>query len=188
MYFLIPSSVLAGNDGFAEKIINSQCKGCHRFEGKPKSKFELRAPDLMWGGVKFQRPWLVRRLLGQEDNLYPYSYRWDKLRLSLKHMILTREEAVIVADYMDQSIEISAARLIDDRSFNDFQPNIEFDKELVNLNREEPLKNELIDFLDSIGKNRKPLVTGEDGARAVEVAQAAIESLNTGNKVEEFEF
>ena len=71
LYFLIPSSVLAGNDGFAEKIINSQCKGCHRFEGKPKSKFELRAPDLMWGGVKFQRPWLVRRLLGQEDNLYP---------------------------------------------------------------------------------------------------------------------
>ena len=102
LYFLIPSSVLAGNDGFAEKIINSQCKGCHRFEGKPKSKFELRAPDLMWGGIKFQRPWLVRRLLGQEDNLYPYSYRWDKLRLSLKHMILTREEAVIVADYMEK--------------------------------------------------------------------------------------
>jgi len=44
---LLPSSLWAGSDGYAEKIINSQCKGCHRFEGKPKSKFELKAPDLM---------------------------------------------------------------------------------------------------------------------------------------------
>ena len=50
-----PSVLWASDDGFAEKIINSQCKNCHRFEGKPKSKFELKAPDLMWGGVKFQR-------------------------------------------------------------------------------------------------------------------------------------
>ena len=98
---ILPSSLWAGNDGYAEKIINSQCKSCHRFKGKPKSKFELKAPDLMWGGVKYQRPWLIRRLLGQEENLYPNGYRWDKLRLSLKHMILTIEEAKVVVDYME---------------------------------------------------------------------------------------
>ena len=101
---LLPSSLWAGNDGYAEKIINSQCKGCHRFKGKPKSKFELKAPDLMWGGVKYQRPWLIRRLLGQEENLYPNGYRWDKLRLSLKHMILTIEEAKVVVDYMEKNL------------------------------------------------------------------------------------
>jgi len=101
---LLPSSLWAGNDGYAEKIINSQCKSCHRFEGKPKSKFELKAPDLMWGGVKYQRPWLIRRLLGQEENLYPNGYRWDKLRLSLKHMILTIEEAKVVSDYMEKKL------------------------------------------------------------------------------------
>ena len=101
---LLPSSLWAGNDGYAEKIINSQCKSCHRFEGKPKSKFEIKAPDLMWGGVKYQRPWLIRRLLGQEENLYPNGYRWDKLRLSLKHMILTIEEAKVVADYMEKKM------------------------------------------------------------------------------------
>ena len=99
-----PLSLWAGNDGYAEKIINSQCKSCHRFEGKPKSKFTIKAPDLMWGGVKYQRPWLIRRLLGQEENLYPNGYRWDKLRLSLKHMILTIEEAEVVADYMEKKM------------------------------------------------------------------------------------
>jgi mono/diheme cytochrome c family protein len=101
---ILPSSLWAGNDGYAEKIINSQCKSCHRFKGKPKSKFELKAPDLMWGGVKYQRPWLIRRLLGQEENLYPNGYRWDKLRLSLKHMILTIEEAKVVVDYMEKNL------------------------------------------------------------------------------------
>ncbi|MZG53001.1 MAG: cytochrome c [Nitrospinae bacterium] len=100
----LPASLWAGDDDYAEKIINSQCKGCHRFEGKPKSKFELKAPDLMWGGVKYQKSWLIRRLLGQEENLYPNGYRWDKLRLSLKHMILTREEAKVVADYMEKKL------------------------------------------------------------------------------------
>ena len=101
---ILPSSLWAGNDGYAEKIINSQSKSCHRFEGKPKSKFEIKAPDLMWGGVKYQRPWLIRRLLGQEENLYPNGYRWDKLRLSLKHMILTIEEAKVVVDYMEKNL------------------------------------------------------------------------------------
>ena len=102
LLFLTPSIVWAGNDGYAEKLINSQCKSCHRFEGKPKSKFELKAPDLMWGGVKFQRDWLIRRLMGQENNLYPNGYRWDKMRLSLKHMVSTREEAMVIADYMEK--------------------------------------------------------------------------------------
>ena len=54
--------------------------------------------------MKYQRPWLIRWLLGQEENLYPNGYRWDKLRLSLKHMILTIEEAKVVADYMEKKM------------------------------------------------------------------------------------
>ena len=104
LFLLIPSLVWAGDDAYAEKLINSQCKNCHRFKGQPKSKFELKAPDLMWGGVKYQKDWLIRRLIGQEDNLYPNGYRWDKIRLSLKHMVSTREEARILADYMEKKL------------------------------------------------------------------------------------
>jgi cytochrome c2 len=102
IFLTMPLGVLAGDDGFAEKIINSQCKNCHRFEGKPKSKFDLKAPDMMWSGVKYQRPWLIRRLMGQEDNLYPNSYRWDKSTFSPKHMISTPEEATVLADYIEK--------------------------------------------------------------------------------------
>jgi mono/diheme cytochrome c family protein len=98
-----PAVLWASDDGFAEKIINSQCKNCHRFEGKPKSKFELKAPDLMWGGIKFQRGWLIRRLMGQEENLYPNSYRWDKSTFSGKHMVLMKEEAAAIVDYMEKT-------------------------------------------------------------------------------------
>lgn len=98
-----PSVLWANDDGFAEKIINTQCKNCHRFEGKPKSKFDLKAPDLMWSGVKYQRSWLIRRLIGQEGNLYPNSYRWDKSTFSGKHMVLMKEEATAIADYMEKN-------------------------------------------------------------------------------------
>lgn len=104
LFFLMaaPSGLWAGDDGFAEKIIGSQCKNCHRFEGEPKSKFELKAPDLMWSGVKYQRSWLIRYLMGQEDRLYPNSYRWDKSTFSPKHMISTREEAEVLAEYIEK--------------------------------------------------------------------------------------
>ncbi|MZH02199.1 MAG: c-type cytochrome [Nitrospinae bacterium] len=98
-----PSILRAGDDGFAQKIINSQCKNCHRFEGRPTSKFELKAPDLMWSGVKYQRPWLLRWLIGQEDNLYPNSYRWDKSTFSGKHMVMMKEEAESIANYMEKT-------------------------------------------------------------------------------------
>jgi predicted dehydrogenase len=69
------------------------------------------------------------------------------------------------------------------------------------LKKQEPLKNEMVDFLDAncglreetacfrglrtdgidgdpgIDKKRKPLVTGEDGIEAVRIAEAALESI-----------
>jgi mono/diheme cytochrome c family protein len=106
----VSSALWAGDDGFAEKIITSQCKNCHRFEGKPISKFELKAPDLIWSGVKYQRSWLLRWLMGQESNLYPNSYRWDKSTFSGKHMVLMREEATAIADYMEKNYRDSRVK------------------------------------------------------------------------------
>ena len=57
----------------------------------------------MWGGIKFQRDWLIRRLIGQEGNLYPNSYRWDKSTFSGKHMVLMKEEATAIVGYMEKT-------------------------------------------------------------------------------------
>ncbi len=41
---------------------------------------------------------------------------------------------------------------------------------------QEPLKVELQHFIDCITEKKKPLVTGEDGVKALEVAIAALQS------------
>ena len=102
LLFLMPGFISTGHAEQAEKIINEQCSICHRFSGEPKSKFELKAPDLMWGGVKYQRPWLVRWLTGKEEPLYPKGYRWDVSQQPVQHMALSQEEAETVADYMEK--------------------------------------------------------------------------------------
>ncbi len=43
------------------------------------------------------------------------------------------------------------------------------------VKKEEPLKLELADFLDCVRENRKPLVSGEDGLRALKLAQDIID-------------
>jgi len=62
-----------------------------------------------------------------------------------------------------------------------------FDKEWVRdakIEKEEPLKLELLHFIDCVQHDKKPLVSGEDGKHALEVALAAVESARTGKVCE----
>ena len=80
---------------------------------------------------------------------------------------------------MNQSVDISSSTAMDvDTSDLSHIPQ-EHDHRHITLKKQEPLKNELLDFLDAIQKKRKPLVTGEDGVEAVRIAQAALESIKT---------
>ena len=73
--------------------------------------------------------------------------------------------AYLSIDYAAQKIEMF--RLVKN---NPPMPSIEgVDVEVVS---EEPLKRELADFVDAIITRRAPLVTGEDGRRALALAQA----------------
>jgi UDP-N-acetylglucosamine 3-dehydrogenase len=58
-----------------------------------------------------------------------------------------------------------------------------FDQEWVRdakIEKEEPLKLELLHFIDCVQHDKKPLVSGKEGKHALEVALAAIESARTG--------
>ncbi len=89
----------ANENSGAERLIRTTCASCHRFEGKPESRFNLKAPDLMWAGSKYQRAWLIGYLTGKEKNLYPKGYRWDLSQDSFKHATISEAEANAVADY-----------------------------------------------------------------------------------------
>jgi predicted dehydrogenase len=49
----------------------------------------------------------------------------------------------------------------------------------LDVEREEPLKREIIDFLDAVRRGRAPEVTGADGRRAVALAQAVTERMGS---------
>ena len=58
-----------------------------------------------------------------------------------------------------------------------------FDQEWIRdakIEKDEPLKLELVHFIDCVLHDRKPLVSGEDGRHALAVALAAVESAKTG--------
>jgi mono/diheme cytochrome c family protein len=99
---IFTSPVLAADEAATKKLLDTQCVSCHKFEGKPESKFNLKGPDLMWAGNKYQRPWLIRWLTGKEENLYPNGYRWDLSRAQIKHPVLSKTNANAVADYFEK--------------------------------------------------------------------------------------
>ena len=72
-----PRLLLGSDDARAKELIQQACVQCHRLEGKAESRFNLKAPDLIWAGSKYQRPWLIRWLTGKEAPLYAKGYRWD---------------------------------------------------------------------------------------------------------------
>ena len=99
---LVPKPLFGGDQQRAKELIQQTCVQCHRLEGKADSRFNLKAPDLIWAGSKYQRPWLIRWLTGKEAPLYAKGYRWDQDQKPAKHPTVTQAEAEAIADYFDQ--------------------------------------------------------------------------------------
>ena len=97
-------NVLVAQDQDAELLIKNTCSTCHKFEGKEESRFNLKAPDLMWGGSKYQRDWLIRWLTGKEPMLYVKGYRWDQNQETHKHLTVTEQQANAIADYFSKNL------------------------------------------------------------------------------------
>ncbi len=97
----------------AKDLLQQACVQCHRLEGTADSRFNLRAPDLIWAGSKYQRPWLIQWLTGKEAPLYAKGYRWDLSEGPMKHPAVTDAEANAIADYfekhnMDPRVKVGA--------------------------------------------------------------------------------
>ena len=89
----------ASDPSRAKDLIQQTCVQCHRLEGMADSRFNLRAPDLIWAGSKYQRSWLIRWLTGKEAPIYAKGYRWDLTDVPSKHPMVTESEANAIADY-----------------------------------------------------------------------------------------
>jgi len=48
-FCFVPLSSFAQEENLGEQLVKGQCSSCHKFEGEQESKFNLKAPDLIWG-------------------------------------------------------------------------------------------------------------------------------------------
>jgi len=106
-FFIGSPQIFAADAQEAEAMIKTVCSTCHKFEGKEESRFNLKAPDLMWGGIKYQRDWLIRWLTGKEPLLYAKSYRWDQGQEPDAHITVTEEQANAIAEYFEKNLKDS---------------------------------------------------------------------------------
>ncbi|TFG61508.1 MAG: c-type cytochrome [Nitrospirales bacterium] len=102
-----PAILLASDAQEAKSLIKTNCSTCHKFQEEGESRFNLKAPDLMWGGSKYQRDWLIRWLTGKEPMLYAKSYRWDQGQKPDVHITVTEEQANTIADYFEKNLKDS---------------------------------------------------------------------------------
>ncbi len=95
----VPRLLFGADQSRAKVLLQEACVSCHRLEGQAESRFKLRAPDLIWAGSKYQRPWLIRWLTGKEAPLYAKGYRWDMSEGPVKHPVVSQSDAEAIADY-----------------------------------------------------------------------------------------
>lgn len=108
--------------------------------------------------------------------------------MKVRRTSLTCSENFVELDYMTQSLQISSSAPMDFEESNLFHIPQKYDIRRMSLSLQEPLKNEILDFLNSIKNKRKPLVTAMDGLRAIQAARAAVKSYKEKRIIDREEF
>ena len=103
----------------------------------------------------------------------------------VREISITTTTHYVIINLLNQDISISSSKQSNTDVTNLYNSPLEFETEILKVAPEEPLKNELIDFLSSVENSSTPLVSGEDGMVSVRVVEAALKSLNT-NKILNF--
>lgn len=96
--------------------------------------------------------------------------------VKIRTMDVTGTKAFARLDYINQSITLYENSYLNNRngqysSFNEFVSRFSLtDKIEIGINKKEPLECELEEFINAIVNNKKPLVTGEQAYKALEIA------------------
>ncbi|KOX91469.1 Gfo/Idh/MocA family protein [Haloarcula rubripromontorii] len=90
----------------------------------------------------------------------------------IRQFKITADSCYVTADFIDQSLEVHRQSVPEYvATDNEVRYRHESIVEKPAVRTGEPLKRELESFLDAVQTNSQPRVTGEDGIRAVELAQ-----------------
>jgi UDP-N-acetylglucosamine 3-dehydrogenase len=105
----------------------------------------------------------------------------------IREIAVTGERGMFVVKYIPQELMFYENRHMNGRSYDykDILMGV-LEGDIVNIRveKKEPLKNELEAFINAVRKDKTPPVTGEDGLRSLQVAQALIESATENKAVQ----
>jgi len=104
--------------------------------------------------------------------------------MKVRKLALTCSEKYVELDYTGQFLVESSAKLIEHDHFNLYQVPFEYDIRQISLQKQEPLRRELEDFIQAAKEKRRPLVDGQDAVETLSVAEAALDSLRSGKVVQ----
>jgi UDP-N-acetylglucosamine 3-dehydrogenase len=103
--------------------------------------------------------------------------------MKVRTVALTCSKNFVEMDYINQNLQVSSSTIKKIDSGNLYRSPQEYDERKIELERNEPLKLELNDFLKAIETGGTPLVSGEEGIATLEIAQAAMQSVIEGKRI-----
>ena len=101
----------------------------------------------------------------------------------IRKLFLTYSKNFVEADYMNQTVTISSSSFKQIDEMDLFRVPIEYNTNQIALEKREPLRNEIEDFVTAIQQNKQPLATGNDGLLALKIVEAATQSYKKGEEV-----
>lgn len=101
----------------------------------------------------------------------------------IRKLFLTCSKNFVEADYMNQTVTISSSSFKQVDEMDLYRVPIEYNTNQIALEKREPLRNEIEDFIDAIKQKKQPLATGEDGVLALKIVEAATKSYKKGEEV-----
>ncbi len=103
--------------------------------------------------------------------------------MKIRKLFLTCSNSFVEADYIDQSATISSSSYNQVNNMNLYQTPIQYNINHVALEKKEPLRNEILDFIHAVSQHKCPLVSGHDGVMALKIAEAATQSYKKGQEI-----
>ena len=103
--------------------------------------------------------------------------------MKVRKLFLTCSKNFVEADYIEQSVTISSSYIEEVDDMNLYKIPIQYNVNQVALEKREPLRNEIEDFVNAIENNGRPLASGDDGLMALKIAEAATNSYEKAEEV-----
>ena len=103
--------------------------------------------------------------------------------MKVRTLSLTCSNVFVELDFIDQEMIISRSEILESASPVLYPAPLEFKSTKIGLNKKEPLRLEIEDFLQSIEGNKEPLVDASEALQSLKVALGAVESLKIGDVV-----